>query len=654
MAAYVGGYASREAGYFTSHRLGSTAVRDLAAAAWAQLSLAPQPPPAANVTLAAAMLDACFAKQLPDGRFPWTFDSNVSLDGNGVQFFALPMLRAVVHYGDRFGAATLARWRRNISMAAVAVFEEGDGPGTEAQPYYTNIATMRLMNLHLAAQVLGNATLRAQADAATAAWTALVDGAGVHEYASPTYTAVAIHNLVGGAASVSDAGVSATLRRYALFLFAHSAAAYFAPARELAGAHSRDYDFIFGAAGMDWAFALSGLAAAAGVDDADDFVLDADPITQALLFVAYVRGDFPQLPVALLALAAPPTGEGAWRVMQASFLAAPGDARVVDGTDAYLFASPVATLGTSSVYYGPQDKMVTAQLALAAGGAPPAASPRLAQVTFVQDMFDAPYGMVKTADGSGHAKPTHLKATVAAVQDRALALVLNDLTMSIESSSRGGPFDSLAANVLLPAGRGIDALYTQRGGRVQNASRGAPDVALAIGEAVAVRSAGGIVAFRLPFADGLNGFAPTSALKFDGPPGTDAARVVAYLYRGPNVTFPANPPPSRSVLLIGVGAASSDAEAMEFVAGLVALVVTNDAANASNWRVAVAPPAPARGAAPPPGFGSTLEASMCVPYTKTILTREVNGSAAHVPKGGVLELRASDGAEQSITSATFA
>jgi hypothetical protein len=294
-----------------------------------------------------------------------------------------------------------------------------------------------------------------------------------------------------------------------------------------------------------------------------------------------------------------------------------------------------------------------AQLALAAGGAPPAVSPRLAQVTFVQDMFDSPYGTVKTADGSGHAKPTHLKATVAAVQDKSLALVLNDLTMSIESTAKGGPFDSLAANVLLPAGRGIDALYTQRGGRVQNVSHGAPDVALAIGEAVAVRSAGGVVAFMIPFVDGLNGFTPTSALKFDGPPGTDAARVVAYLYRGPNVTFPANPPPSRSLLLIGVGAASSDAEAMEFVAGLVALVVTNDAANASNWRVAVAP-APALGAATPPSFGSTLEASMCVPYTKKILTREVNGSSVHVPKGGVLELRASDGSAQSITSSTFA
>lgn len=655
IAGYVSSYVTAEVHKFQSHALGSSAVRDLAAAAWALLALSPQPPSAANVTLAAGMLDACFAKQLPDGRFPWTFDSNVSIDGNGVQFFSLPMLRAVVHYGPRFGAAALARWRGNMTMAAVASFAEGDGPGTEAQPYYTNIATMRLVNLHLFAQVLGNATLRAQADAATAAWSSLVDGAGVHEYSSPTYTAVAIDNLIAGAASLADAAVAALLRRYALFLLAHAAAGFFSPARELAGPHSRDYDFLYGSAGMDYVYALSGIAAAGGVADADAFVLNQDPITEALLYASAVRGDFPRLPAGLLALAAPPAKAGDWRVMQASYSATPGSARATDGCDAYVFTARAASLGVSSLYYVPQDKMVVAQLALAPGGAPPAASPRLAQVTLVQDSFDAPYGMVKTADGSGHEKPTHLKATVAAVQDRGLALVLNDLTMAIEGSARGGPFDSLAANVVLPAGAGVDAVYTESGGRVRNVSRGAPDVPLRLGETVAVRSAGGIVAWRLAFADGLAGYAPTSALKFDGPPGTDAARAVTYLYRGPNTTFPNNPPPSRSLLVIGVGEAATDAEAVDFVGGFAALAVTNDAANASDWRAAVAPAPPGawpRGA--PPGFESSLGAAMLVPIQKKILAREVNGSAVHVPAAGALELRTSDGGSRNITTATFA
>jgi hypothetical protein len=301
--------------------------------------------------------------------------------------------------------------------------------------------------------------------------------------------------------------------------------------------------------------------------------------------------------------------------------------------------------------------MVAAQLARAARGAPPAASPRLAQVTLVQDAFDAPYGRVVTRDGSGHEKPTHLKATVAAVQDGGLALVLNDLTMAIEATAGAGNFSSLAANVLLPCGGGIDGLYVN-GVRLAAAAAapGAPDVPLALGDTVAVRSRGGIVAARVPFADGLRGFRPRAALRFDGPPGTDAARLVTYLYQGPNASFPADPPPSRSLLLLAVGAAGSDAEAAGFSAALAALVVENHYANASAWRVRVspAPPPPAPAGPLPRGFASTLEAELCVPRTKRILLRAVNGSSLAVPRGGAIEVAWSDGRAVTVTTAGIA
>jgi hypothetical protein len=361
------------------------------------------------------------------------------------------------------------------------------------------------------------------------------------------------------------------------------------------------------------------------------------------------------------ALAAPLPPGGAWRTARYSYLPTPGNASATAGADATFFASAVATLGTASLYYGQQDKMVAAQLALAPGGVPPAASPRLAQVSLVQDAFDSPYGMVETQDGSGHSKPTHLKATVAAVQDLGLALVLNDLTMAIESTSGGGPFSSLAANVLLPAGGGVAGLYVN-GARVAATGRGAPDLPLALGDTVAVRSAGGIVAVRVPFADGLAGYQPTAALRFDGPQGSQAARLVTYLYRGPNITFPASPPPSRSLLLVGVGAADSDAEAASFSAALAALEVDNQAANPSAWRVRVSPAQRGGGSSSsssssssnsplPPGFASTLEAELCVPVTKRILLRAINGSSVAVPRGGEIEVLWSSGRAASVTTA---
>ena len=93
----------------------------------------------------------------------------------------------MIHFEAVLGAGAVQRWMPHIAAAAVASYEEGV-PGAEAQPFYTNIATMRLVNLFMFAQVTGNATLRLQAEDALAAWTSLVDSAGIHEYASPTYT----------------------------------------------------------------------------------------------------------------------------------------------------------------------------------------------------------------------------------------------------------------------------------------------------------------------------------------------------------------------------------------------------------------------------------------------------------------------------------
>ena len=240
---------------------------------------------------------------------------------------------------------------------------------------------------------------------------------------------------------------------------------------------------------------------------------------------------------------------------------------------------------------------------------------------------------------------------MAAVQDGALALVLNDLTMAIESTSHPGEFSTIAANVVFPCGAGVDAVYVD-GGRVANVSLGAPAVPLKLGATVAVRSAGGVVAFRIPFADGLAGYTPSSALIFDGPAGhAPAARLAVYLYRGANRTFAASPPPSRSLLVIAAGDADDDAGAARFSAALAALVVSNAAANASDWRVTVAPPA--AGAAPYAGFASELEAALCVPFYKKILARNVNGTALRLPPPGTLDVTWSSGEHLALAANDF-
>ena len=79
--------------------------------------------------------------------------------------------------------------------------------------------------------------------------------------------AVTLSNLYNGAATTKNSTAGSILRQHAAFLSTMNAAVYFAPAARLfdsywssftfillsmGGPHSRDYDFVFGAAGMEW------------------------------------------------------------------------------------------------------------------------------------------------------------------------------------------------------------------------------------------------------------------------------------------------------------------------------------------------------------------------------------------------------------------
>jgi hypothetical protein len=168
-------------------QLNNYAVRDMAAAAWTVLNRTPQ-----NVSLAVRMMDTVFASQLPDGQFPWSFGQTTCIDPNSVQFTSLPLLRSLLAFKDQLPVGYADGKRAQLALAAQACWAETLG---EATPYYTNIYTMVVANLQLFAQLLGNATVQQQADTALKSWTTLVDAAGIHEYASPTYTAVALVNL---------------------------------------------------------------------------------------------------------------------------------------------------------------------------------------------------------------------------------------------------------------------------------------------------------------------------------------------------------------------------------------------------------------------------------------------------------------------------
>ena len=62
------------------------------------------------------MLELVFAKQLPDGRWPWDFNGT-NMDQNAVQFISLPLLLLVTHFRDVLPAQWLQKKMPQLELA---------------------------------------------------------------------------------------------------------------------------------------------------------------------------------------------------------------------------------------------------------------------------------------------------------------------------------------------------------------------------------------------------------------------------------------------------------------------------------------------------------------------------------------------------------
>jgi hypothetical protein len=276
------------------------AVRDVTCAAWALLNLAPQ-----NVSMAQEMLTLVFQHQLPDGAWPWTFNETTNVDPNSVQFTSMCLARIFLTYKSLFPAVWFEEIRVNISNAAIASRNQNVAVS------YTNIYTMRLINQFMYGQLLPSPGALRAGLVALANWTELVYGAGLHEFDSPTYTAVTYDNLASGIEALSNASIVTYLTSYldyvamdlvgglmplqlcVILLVLFQAANYFAPSDVMAGSHSRDYDFMFGNEGDDHVYLLNGWSSFP-TESADD-------ITDVSIYIDYLRGGY-MIPASIAAL----------------------------------------------------------------------------------------------------------------------------------------------------------------------------------------------------------------------------------------------------------------------------------------------------------------------------------------------------------------
>jgi hypothetical protein len=439
------------------------------------------------------LLRLAFADQDTDphskeyGSLSWLVGSSAVSDENMVEFGTQAVGPILLEYGGCLSPEFRKELQPHLRASVAALRRR-----TFRTPAYTNIFLMKAVNLILLGEAAGDATAADDGYAELDHWIAYTRETGIHEFDSPTYYAVDLNSLGLGYRYARRPGAREKFRAILDYFWSDIAANTFRG--HLAGPNSRNYDFLRDAGGLDCYLYAEGILPALTIDKLD--------LEKVYVLVSLAeKGYHPDAKVLALA-------DGAERVVRQRWDTRPG-------TDRYHYLTPGFALGSAGGSYGPQDRLLTAELASAKD---------LPVITVVPDVFDEPYGKRKTKDRSGHNKPTHLPLNAAAVQERGALLALLDL-----DAAKAPETDSLATNVLLPAR--ADALRLD--GKPVSVETG---LALTGRRdcVVGVREGESAVVVRVFRADGCAGQVPVPVLKADAVGlASGAARLAVYHYQGP-------------------------------------------------------------------------------------------------------------------------
>ena len=320
------------------------------------------------------------------GNFRWYRGQPEVRDKNAVQFVSQSLLVLALKHAGALDPANQAALKTLLTDAAQGCLNQ------RVRPDYTNIYLMKACNLVLLGQYLGDATLTAQGRANLRDFLTYARTNGITEFNSTTYTGVDMDcaiQLIRLARDPADQETGRTLLR---MLWIDVAANWFEPAQRLAGAHSRDYDYLRGTGATDEQLADNGWLPAGrpGVLQAED-VSRHWPAPKE--WTEKIRAQVPR------------------EVIQ-RWLAGPGSIATHWITPDY----SIGTGGTGKAY---DDKMFAVQFA---------GSRRDTMVYFVMESRNDPYGISREPDSNGHSKSLHLRPALVTAQskDRALLLAADD------------------------------------------------------------------------------------------------------------------------------------------------------------------------------------------------------------------------------------
>lgn len=179
------------------------------------------------------------------GNFAWYWEDKLPDDRNCVEFCMQKGILLWILFQDRLTPEAKSLLSDIIKFSIEGIKRH------RVSPSYSNIYIKKTWNCIAIGEYAGEPQLANEGYEMFQTWLKHTRTNGICEYLSPTYYAVDMENL-GLISRYSKNPIIREKARLAIqYMWREVAANWFKPAERLGGAHSRDYDYLFGRGGLD-------------------------------------------------------------------------------------------------------------------------------------------------------------------------------------------------------------------------------------------------------------------------------------------------------------------------------------------------------------------------------------------------------------------
>ncbi|MBC7287727.1 MAG: hypothetical protein H5T86_06725 [Armatimonadetes bacterium] len=398
------------------------------------------------------------------GNFRWYWRDGAVLDANAVEFSMQAASLVWLRHRDKLPTAAREKLEELLRYGIQGCMRH------IVPPSYTNIALMNAENLILLGEALEQPDVAQEGYRRLEAVVRDVWDHGIHEYDSPTYYGVDLDCLLLIEAYAQREEAREQARALLELFWTDIAANWFEPAKRLAGAHSRTYDFLYGLGYLD-----GHLKAAGWLDDPKIFGF----------YTVFGRWKPPSQLLEMSRTRYPRLVRQRWGI-------GPG------GTKTH-WVCPDITISAAGSNYEPMDCPLAADFPGPRGAV---------RCYFVPDARRDPYGK-KTIPAGPHQKALHLMPLYIGAQRTADALALAVYRPTDYPPNPG----TLESHFVMPLD--VDEIWIGEERFVPPKDEPFAREVTA-GEAVVIRKGTAALGIRVPWARGLDGGAAPAALVYDG------------------------------------------------------------------------------------------------------------------------------------------